>query len=30
MVPYVVGAVVAETVMHILVFVLHVFMPREC
>ena len=29
MVPYVVGAVVAVTVMHILLFVLHVCMLRE-
>ena len=30
MVPYVVGAVVAVTVMHVLLFVLHVCMLREC
>ena len=30
MVPYVVGAVVAVTVMHVLLFVLHVGMLREC
>ena len=29
-VPYVVGAVVAVTVMHVLLFVLHVCMLREC
>ena len=27
---YVVGAVVAITVMHVLLFVLHVYMLREC
>ena len=30
MVPYVVGAVLAVTVMHVLLFVLHVCMLREC
>ena len=30
MVPYVVAAVVAVTVMHVLLFVLHVCMLREC
>ena len=30
MVPYVVGAVVAVTVMHILLFLLHVCMLRDC
>ena len=30
MVPYVVGAVVAVTVMHVLLFVLHVGMLRDC
>ena len=30
MLPYVVGAVVAATVMHVLLFVLHVSMLREC
>ena len=30
MVPYVVGAVVAVTVIHVLLFVLHVYMLREC
>ena len=30
MVPYVVGAVVAVTVMHVLLFVLHVCMLRQC
>ena len=30
MVPYVVGAVFAVTVMHVLFFVLHVCMLREC
>ena len=30
MVPYVVGAVVAVTVMHVLLFVLHVCMLRDC
>ena len=30
MVPYVVSAVVAVTVMHVLVVVLHVCMLREC
>ena len=30
MVPYVVGAVVAVTVMHVLLFVLHVCMLQEC
>ena len=30
MVPYVVGAVVAVTVMHVLVFVLHVCLLRGC
>ena len=30
MVPYVMGAVVAVTVMHVLLFVLHVCMLREC
>ena len=30
MVPYVVGAVVMVTVMHVLLFVLHVCMLREC
>ena len=30
MVPYVVGAVVAVTVMHVLLFVLHVCFLREC
>ena len=30
MVPYVVGAVDAVTVMHVLLFVLHVYMLREC
>ena len=29
-VPYVVGAVVAVTVIHVLLFVLHVCMLREC
>ena len=29
-VPYVVGAVVAVTVMHVLLLVLHVCMLREC
>ena len=30
MVPYVVSAVIAVTVMHVLLFVLHVCMLREC
>ena len=30
MIPYVMGAVVAVTVMHVLLFVLHVCMLREC
>ena len=30
MIPYVVGAVVAVTVMHVLLFVLHVCMLRDC
>ena len=30
MVPYAVGAVVAVTVMHVLLFVLHVCMLRDC
>ena len=30
MVPYVVGAVIAMTVMRVLLFVLHVCMLREC
>ena len=30
MLPYVVGAVVAVTVMNVLLFVLHVCMLREC
>ena len=30
MVPYVVSAVVAVTVMHVLLFVLHVCMLRDC
>ena len=30
MVPYVVGAVVAVIVMHVLLFVLHVCFLREC
>ena len=30
MVPYVVGAVVAVTVMHVLLFLLHVCMLRDC
>ena len=30
MVPYVMDAVVAVTVMHVLLFVLHVCMLREC
>ena len=30
MVPYVEGAVVAVTVMHVLLFVLHVSMLRDC
>ena len=30
MVPYVVGAVVKVTVMHVLLFVLHVCVLREC
>ena len=30
MVPYVVGAVVAVTVMHVWLFVLHVCLLREC
>ena len=30
MVPYVVGAVVAVTVMYVLLFVLHVCMLRDC
>ena len=30
MVPYVVGAVVAMTVMHIRLFVLHVCLLRDC
>ena len=30
MVPYVVDSVVAVTVMHVLLFVLHVCMLREC
>ena len=30
MVPYVVGAVVAVTVMHVLLFVLHVCLLRNC
>ena len=30
MVPYVVGAVVAVTVMHVLLFGLHVCMLRDC
>ena len=30
MVPYVVGAVVAVTVMHVLLFVLHVCLLRAC
>ena len=29
MVPYAVGAVVAVTVMHVMLFVLHVYMLRE-
>ena len=29
-VPYVVGAVVAVTVMHVLLFVLHVCLLRDC
>ena len=30
MVPYVVSAVVAVTVMYVLLFVLHVYILREC
>ena len=30
MVPYVVSAVVAVTVMHVLLFMLHVYVLREC
>ena len=30
MVPYVVGEVVAVTVMHVLLFVLHVCLLRDC
>ena len=30
MVPYIVGAVVAVIVMHVLLFVLHVCMLRDC
>ena len=30
MVPYVVGAVVAVTVMHVLLFVLHVCLLQDC
>ena len=30
MVPYVLGAVVAVTVMHVLLFVLHVCLLRDC
>ena len=30
MVPYVVGAVIAVTVMHVLLFVLHVCLLRDC
>ena len=30
MVPYVVGAIVAVTVMHVLLFVLHVYLLRDC
>ena len=30
MIPYVVGAVVALTVMHVLLFVLYVCMLRDC
>ena len=30
MVPYVVGVVVAVTVMHVLLFVLHVYLLRDC
>ena len=30
MVPYVVGAVVSVTVMHVLLFVLHVCLLRDC
>ena len=30
MVPYVVGAVVAVTVLHVLLFVLHVCLLRDC
>ena len=30
MVPYVVGAIVAATVMHLLLFVLHVCLLRDC
>ena len=30
MVPYVVGAVVAVTVMHVMLFVLNVCMQRDC
>ena len=30
MVPYVVGAVVVVTVMHVLLFVLHVCLRRDC
>ena len=30
MLPYVMGAVVAATVMHVLLFVLHECMLREC
>ena len=30
MVPYVVGAILAVTVMHVLLFVLHVCMLRDC
>ena len=30
MVPYVVGAVVTVTVMHVLLFVLHVCLLRDC
>ena len=30
MVPYVVGAVVAVTVMHVMLFVLHVCLLRDC
>ena len=30
MLPYIVGAVIAVTVMHVLLFVLHVCMLRNC